>query len=66
MTEIVALNRKQGIALTDEGDVCHVTEWQDSDGDPCDEPEAIVAIAEGPNFWVVLYLPDFTDEAAIN
>lgn len=48
MTEIIAINRATGLALTDDGGVVHLTDFVGADGEPCAEDEAVAAVGWEP------------------
>jgi hypothetical protein len=48
MTDISHLNRAQGIALTNDGEILRITHWLDVDGLPSD-PDLAVACVAGPS-----------------
>lgn len=64
--DIIAVNRTKAVALTDDGDMWPITTWLDEDGEACDEEDAVIAVARGPDCWVVVNLLAFEERAAIN
>jgi hypothetical protein len=68
MAEIVAVNRGIGMALTDTDGPVHITEFIGSDGQPCDEHEAVAAVGWEPDpggqggRWWAINLAEFQKE----
>ena len=66
MTEIVAVNRALGMALTDTDGLVRITDFIGPDGQPCDESEAVTAVGwepypGGPRWWSI-NLAEFKEE----
>lgn len=61
MTGRAAINRSEALFLNEDGEVMPITDWYDIDADPCDEPDALAAVA-GPDSkgrWYTLALSEF-------
>jgi len=61
MADVVAVNRALGFVLTDDGDVCPITNMFDAFGDETDDPaEAVAAVAElDADHWLAIDLTQF-------
>lgn len=57
--DVIAVNRAEAIALTEDGDTLPITLWIGSDGCSCDEEDAVAAIALSPDCWVVIDLSQY-------
>jgi hypothetical protein len=68
MSEVVAINRSDRVALTDDGAVIEWDQMFDIDGDDTDDPAlALVATAELPDGrWTVIVLAEFDQAATLN
>jgi hypothetical protein len=62
---IVAINRAEGLALTDADEVVPITNWLDAEGDECERDEAVMALAGQDGIgWFSLVLDHFERGAA--
>lgn len=62
---VIAINRAQGLAVTDADAVCPVSTWLDADGDETADAEAaVVAVVALPNGkWAAVDLREFEAKA---
>lgn len=61
IVDVAAINRKQGLAIMDDGALVAVTVWLDQNGDECEPDEAVVAVV-GPDpdgWWHPVLLSNF-------
>jgi hypothetical protein len=53
------INRRQAIAIKDDGARLPITHWFDNDGDECQPNEAVSCVAEYGDRFVTIDLRDF-------
>jgi hypothetical protein len=61
MVDIIAINRAQRVALTDDGKVCKITDMIDVAGELTDDVEDAVCavVCVSPTHWATITLADF-------
>lgn len=62
--DVKAVNRYKELALLDDGEVIRVSDWFDTEGQPCDSEDAVVCVA-GPTTtgkWFSIDLTQFKEE----
>ena len=65
MPDVVAVHRSRGEALLSDDSIAPIRTWIDPDGEECEAPDAVVAIAETVGGqWVSIDLRGFVRMAA--
>lgn len=62
MTDVAAINVRQGLAMADDGRALKITNMFDEDGDETDDPAAavVLVIMAAADEWIVVHVDEFS------